>query len=231
MWEGMKAADDLSGLPAFMGAAFFFGMVHALMPGHGKSVLVSYHLGKPTSIVDGFLTGTLLSVTHVGIAVVFVLAGVAVISRSLAAAGRAPAFEVLSAGLIIVIGLFLIYRAVWPPAHVHSRDGRTLAMATGLVPCPLTTFILTYALAHNKLSIGMAAVVAMLGGVIVTIASFAVAAVYARARFMSAMDRTETWRARVGFWAELLGALAVVVLGVLMLREKLPWLSFAGGLR
>ena len=30
------------------GPAFVFGMVHALMPGHGKTVLVSYHLGRPS---------------------------------------------------------------------------------------------------------------------------------------------------------------------------------------
>lgn len=227
MWDGLKAANDAAGLPAFMGAAFVFGMVHALMPGHGKSVLVSFHLGRPSRLVDGLATGVLLSLTHVGIAVIFVLAGVAVISRSLAAAGRAPAFEVVSAALIVLIGLYLIFRVIRPPSHVHARDGRTLAVATGLVPCPLTTFILTYALAHNKLAIGMAAVVAMLGGVIVTIASFAVGAVYARDRFMNLMDLTESWRSRVGFWAELLGAIAVLLLGLLMLRDKLSWLSFA----
>jgi hypothetical protein len=31
-WDGMKAAHDLSSLPAFMGAAFFFSVVHALTP-------------------------------------------------------------------------------------------------------------------------------------------------------------------------------------------------------
>ena len=42
MSDGIRATDDVAGLAALMGAAFFFGMVHALMPGHGKSVLVSY---------------------------------------------------------------------------------------------------------------------------------------------------------------------------------------------
>jgi ABC-type nickel/cobalt efflux system permease component RcnA len=30
-----------------MVAAVLFGAVHAMMPGHGKTVLVSYHLGQP----------------------------------------------------------------------------------------------------------------------------------------------------------------------------------------
>jgi len=35
---------------------FVFGMVHALMPGHGKSVLVSYHLGRPSRLIEGALS-------------------------------------------------------------------------------------------------------------------------------------------------------------------------------
>ena len=69
-----------------------------------------------------------------------------------------------------------------------------LAFVTGLVPCPLTTFILTYALAKGKLAIGLAAVGGMLAGVIVTLVTFAVTAVVARDRFMGLLARTEGWR-------------------------------------
>lgn len=191
MGEGMRTTADVSAAPALMVGALFFGMAHALMPGHGKSVLVSYHLGRLTRILEGIATGTLLSLTHVGIAVVFVLGGIAVISRSLAVPGRAPAFEAFSAALITIIGIYLLFRAIRPPAHMHARDGRTLAVATGLVPCPLTTFILSYALTHNKLGIGLAAVVAMLGVVVVTITGFAMAAIIARQRFVTFLDRSE----------------------------------------
>ena len=84
MAEGMRSTVDLSGLPTLVAAAFLFGIVHAFMPGHGKIVLVSYHVGRPSRLIEGVATGTLLAITHVGMAIVFVLAGVAVISRSLA---------------------------------------------------------------------------------------------------------------------------------------------------
>ena len=219
MWREMKATTDLTSLPAFMAAAFVFGTAHALMPGHGKTVLVSYHLGRASRVVEGVTTGALLALTHVGSAVVFVLAGVAVISRSLASAGRAPAFEMTSAVLITLIGLYLVARTVWPADHAHGRDGHTLAIATGLIPCPLTTFILTYALAHGKLAIGMAAVVTMLLGVITSIVSFAVAAVVARDRFVTLLNRSEAIREKVGFGLELAGGLAVVALGISMISS------------
>lgn len=225
MSDGMRSTAELSGLPALMGAAFLFGIVHALMPGHGKSVLVSYHLGRSGRLIEGVMTGTLLALTHVGMAAVLVMAGVAVISRSLAAGGRAPAFEALSAALITVIGLFLVGKAIWPSAHTHDRNGKTLAVVTGLIPCPLTTFILTYAVANHKLAVGFAAVAAMLGGVIVTLVSFAVAAVAARDQLILALRGTEHLRERIGFWMELGAAMAVLLLGLAMLWDRVGRLS------
>jgi nickel/cobalt exporter len=224
MAEHMRAASDLTGLPTLMAVAFLFGVIHAFMPGHGKTVLVSYHLGRTGRFVDGVITGTLLAMTHVGIAVVFVLAGVAVISRSLAAGGRAPAFETVSAALIALLGLYLLVRTLWPARHRHATDGRMLAVATGLVPCPLTTFILTYALAKGKLAVGLAAVAGMLAGVIVTLVAFAVAAVAARGRFLAVLARTEHLRSTIGWWLELAGAVGVLVLGIAMLGSRLSLL-------
>ena len=222
MAEGMRSTTDVSSFVTLIGAAFLFGIVHAFMPGHGKTVLVSYHLGRPGRPVEGVLTGVLLALTHVGSAIIFVLAGVAVISRSLGAGGRAPAFELASAVMITLIGVLLVGKTLWVADHQHSRDGKTLAIATGLIPCPLTTLILTYALAKQKLAVGLAAVGGMLAGVIVTLVSFAVAAVMARSSFMSLLSRTEHWRAGVGWWLEFAGAVAVLLLGAAMLANRLP---------
>jgi hypothetical protein len=60
---------------------------------------------------------------------------------------------------------------IWPHRH-DVGDGKMLALVTGLVPCPLTTFILTYALARGKPAIGLAAVAGMLAVVIVTLVAF-----------------------------------------------------------
>jgi nickel/cobalt exporter len=189
------------------------------MPGHGKSVLVSYHLARPGRVWDGFVTGTMLALTHVGSAVVFIMVGVAVISRSLAVAGRAPAFETASAILIIATGILLLWRTARPHEHDYTGDGKMLAVVTGLVPCPLATFILTYAIAKHQLAVGFAAVGAMAVGVIATIAGFAVAAVVARARFVALLSRTKSLRLGIGHALELAGACAVIMLGIAMLSR------------
>jgi ABC-type nickel/cobalt efflux system permease component RcnA len=219
MAAGMKSAQDITALPALLASAVLFGALHALMPGHGKSVLVSYHLGRPGRLWDGLVTGIVLALTHVGSAVLLIMAGIAVISRTLAAGGRAPAFQTASAILIVAIGIFLLWRTARPHEHAYAGDGRMLAFVTGLVPCPLTTFILAYAIAKHQLAVGFAAVGAMAIGVIATLAGFAVAAVFVRGRFMHLLARTETLRLRVGRAFELAGTCAVIVLGLVMLSR------------
>lgn len=220
MADGMRSAADTTSLIALVASAFLFGVVHAFMPGHGKSVLVSYHLGRPGKLLEGVATGSFLALTHIGMAVVLVLIGVAVISRSFAAAGRTPAFETASAVLIVLIGVYLVRRCIWPVQHAQARNGKLLAIVTGLVPCPLTTFILTYALASNKLAQGLFAVGGMLAGVTLTIVSFAVAAIAAREWLMGLLTRTERWRQIAGRALEAAGALAVLVLGLVMLAVR-----------
>jgi len=219
--DGMRAAADPAGLALLVAVAFLFGIVHAFMPGHGKSILVSYHLGRPGRLIEGVATGSLLATTHVATAVVLVLAGVAVISRSVAAGGRTPAFDTASAALITLIGAYLVWRSMYPVAHGLRQDGRMLAIVTGLVPCPLTTFILTYALASHKLAQGLLAVGGMLAGVIVTTVSFAIAAILARERLLDMLARTERLRRTLGRGLETLGALAVLALGLAMLAAQL----------
>lgn len=105
------------------------------MPGHGKTVLVSYFLGRPATILTGLTTSIILVFTHVGLAIILVLAGFILIQRTIGGVGRAPAFEIASAVFIVSIGIWLLYNALRQRHHDHGRaNGPVLAFATGLVP-------------------------------------------------------------------------------------------------
>lgn len=199
---------------AAMAAAIVFGVLHALMPGHGKTVLFSYHLGQKGSLLSSIANGAILALTHVGIAVLLVLAGFSVISKAFAAGGRTPQFETASGVLIAAIGAFLLWRAT--PYHAHAQDmrnGRALAFVTGLVPCPLTTFIMSYALARGLLGAGLAVTAAMATGMVVTIAAVAVIATLSRENLLTFFARTEGVRTWLGRILETGGALLVLIFG------------------
>jgi nickel/cobalt transporter (NicO) family protein len=203
-----------------MAAAVLFGAVHAMMPGHGKTVLVSYHLGQPGKLREGIANGAILTLTHVGLALVLVLAGFAVISRAFAQGGRTPQFELASGVMVALIGAFLLWRSTTHDHHMHERDGRTLALVTGMIPCPLTTFIMSYALARGLLAAGLAVTAAMALGMIFTIGGIALAAAFARNRFIGLLARTESWRQRVGTVLEVGGSVMVLAFGLLIVLRS-----------
>jgi ABC-type nickel/cobalt efflux system permease component RcnA len=203
-----------------MSAAVLFGALHALMPGHGKTVLVSYHLGQDARPIDSFANGAILAVTHVGLAILLVLAGFAVISKAFAYSGRTPQFEAASGALVALIGAFLLWRSAANPHHsMTRRNGRTLAFVTGMIPCPLTTFIMSYALARGILGAGLLVTAAMTAGMMAMIGGIALAAALARNRFMAFMTRTERSRERLGQALETGGSLAVLAFGLWMLAR------------
>ena len=126
------AGGQPAAILAAMAAAILFGSVHALMPGHGKMVLASFHLGQPTRLREGVLNGAIFTLTHVGLAVLLVLAGFAVISRAFAYGGRTPQFELASGLLVVLIGAFLLWRSVYS-GHHGTGDGKKLAFVAELV--------------------------------------------------------------------------------------------------
>ncbi len=90
-----------------------------------------------------------------------------------------------------------------------------------MIPCPLTTFIMSYALARGMLAPGLAVTAAMTVGMIATIGGIALAAAFARDRFMGLLDRTEGWRHRVGTVLEVGSSMMVLVFGIWMVFRSL----------
>ncbi|MGA9442239.1 MAG: hypothetical protein WBV18_02265 [Methyloceanibacter sp.] len=228
LYEGIASGfRDVAGgsglaLAAALGAAVLFGVLHAMMPGHGKTVLFSYHLGQKGSLVSSIANGAILALTHVSIAIVLVLAGFAVINRAFAYGGRTPQFELASGVLVVLIGAFLLWRAgrraTQPdPDGETPQKGRVLAFVTGLVPCPLTTFIMSYALARGLLEAGLAVTAAMAAGMVLTISAVAVLATLSRNQLLSFFSRTEGTRRWLGSALEIGGASLVLLFGVALI--------------
>ena len=83
-----------------------------------------------------------------------------------------------------------------------------------MIPCPLTTFVLSYALARGVLASGLFVTAAMAVGMIATIGGTALIAAFARERLVHLLARSESWRHRAGMALEVGGAALVILLGV-----------------
>ena len=181
-------SHDWMTLAAVLPLGVVFGAVHALTPGHGKMVLTSYLLGSGLAAARATLVAVLMAATHISSAVVLALLGAPLVTRTFIGVGRAPSLEMISRGMLVAIGVWLLFRAFWRRPHIHG-EGPAVSLAAGLVPCPLTLFVMIYALARGVPEAGLTFAAAMLIGVASTLALLALAVVFARDRLLSLLAR------------------------------------------
>jgi nickel/cobalt exporter len=182
------ATRDWFALAAVLPAAILFGAIHALTPGHGKSILASYLLGSRLAALRAFLVAAVLALTHVGSAVLLALLAAPLVTRTLGGVGRAPVLEGISRGLLIAIGVWFIVRAIRGRSHVHG-EGLMVGFVAGLVPCPLTLFAMFFALSRGVPEAGILFAAAMMLGVLATLASVVLVTIVMRDRLVGLAAR------------------------------------------
>lgn len=103
--------------------AVLLGALHAFAPGHGKTLMAAYLMGRTGTLRQAALIGVSVTLTHtVGVLVLGVLLSVAVVT----APERVYSWLGLASGLLLVaIGLGLLRRArrsARPQEHDHTHD-------------------------------------------------------------------------------------------------------------
>jgi ABC-type nickel/cobalt efflux system permease component RcnA len=179
---------DWMALAAVLPTGVLFGAVHALTPGHGKSILASYLLGSRLEAMRAIAVAAALALTHVGSAVLLAFVAVSLVTRTLGGVGRAPTLELLSRGLLVAIGVWLIVRALRGREHPHG-EGLAVGVVAGLVPCPLTLFAMFFALSRGVPEAGLVFAFAMMLGILMTLATVALLTVFMRDRLVSITTR------------------------------------------
>jgi nickel/cobalt transporter (NicO) family protein len=187
---GFSKTGDWSSLLAVAPFGIVFGAIHALTPGHGKSILASYLAGSRLNVLKGAGVAGVLSLTHVGMSVALALSAAPLIEKSLVGAGRAPLLEIVSYSILALIGLWFLFRAILNHGHSHGeREGYSVGVVAGLIPCPLTLFVMIAAIALGVTAAGLTFAAAMMLGVAITLGSLAAAVVLLRAQAVGWLGR------------------------------------------
>lgn len=209
---------DWSQLAVFLPMGILFGAIHAATPGHSKTILASYLAGSRLAATRALVVSVILSMTHVSMSVLIALLSLPVVSIAFGEVGRAPALENLSRGLIGLIGLWMIWQALRPPrVHDHATgQGLAVGFTAGLIPCPLTLFVITFAISNGVTEAGIAFAGVMMVGVALTLSFVAVAAVLFRDGLLHIL---ESRPAALSITARLLHGLVGLLLAVVALNE------------
>jgi ABC-type nickel/cobalt efflux system permease component RcnA len=215
----------------FLAFAFMYGIVHAVGPGHGKSVVCAYFISRGGSTYSAAFMSWIITLVHVGSATVAVCLAYMLMKSGMSGFEEFNRhLQTASYGLVALIGLWLLIGALrsfnQKARHECESKGReslkeiaTVAIVTGLVPCPGAAIILVYTLSTGILPTGLLAMVFLATGMAVTTSCFALAAAKAR----NAMDRTGLNRSvRIVYSIlSLLGATVITCFGLLMLSAHL----------
>jgi ABC-type nickel/cobalt efflux system permease component RcnA len=236
---GLKRDGSPGAIALCLAIAFAYGVFHAVGPGHGKAVILSYFLSREARIMRGVWMGSQIAFFHVVSAIVIVLLVHWLLDVTVAQPVDQLQFLKLgSYGAIAAIGVFMLVGAVRrlgiageiaKPDHdhhhacgaAHSGESGFLSFAVGLIPCSGAVLILVYALANGLLVAGILMTLCIAVGMAMTLSVIGIAAVYARARAVGAPEATEARRPRVRMALDLLGPLIVTLFGAILLAATL----------
>ena len=194
--------DGDSVLVLLLLAAFGWGALHALSPGHGKAMVAAYLVGTRGSTRDALLLGATVTVTHT--AGVIALGVVALgLSAWILPEQLYPWLTLLSGALVVGVGVSVLrgrlrglghrhphaphdHHAHGPHDHAHEPAPRpsrrsllALGASAGIIPCPSALVVLLGAVAQHRIGLGLVLIVAFSAGLAATLSALGIAVVHA----------------------------------------------------
>lgn len=219
----------------FLLFSFLYGIFHAIGPGHGKSIAMSYFLSRPGKVIHGFIMGNILTFVHVFSAVAVILAlyfifkvtGIAQFDQ------LSNTFKIISYGLLMIVGCYLAGKALYEAWHwqkieasggPNALDMKSLvltSLVTGLIPCPGAAIILSFSIIMKVMFQGLIAMLFIAIGMGVTTSGIAFITIISRKTILRLFDK----KAKKFMWVytslALSGALLIVTISLLLFLEAM----------
>ena len=235
---------DLSLLVIFgsLGVAFFWGLVHALSPGHGKTIITAYLVGQRGTPRHAAYLGLIVTVTHtIG---VFTLGGVTLLlSEFIVPDDLYPWLNLVSGLLVVGVAAGIIWARLSSGGHRHDhghghehghghahghghshvpeqpgwRGLVAVGVSGGLIPCPSALVVLLAAISLHRIAFGLLLIVAFSAGLALTITCIGLLAVLARGAF-----RRVNLEGRLVRLLPAVSALVILAVGVAMTLRAIP---------
>ncbi|WOD39687.1 nickel/cobalt transporter [Nodosilinea sp. E11] len=190
-------------IAAGLAIAFGFGAVHALSPGHGKTLVGAYLVGSRGTPKAALWLGITTTVTHT--LAVFVLGIATLLASHYIDLDRVyPVLGAVSGLAICLVGLRLLAMRLKESPHEHDHHHAhnhhdhhhhdhhhdqprgqwpsvlAIGISGGLVPCPSALVLLLSAIALHQITYGLALIGGFSLGLASVLTALGLAAVYGR---------------------------------------------------
>jgi nickel/cobalt transporter (NicO) family protein len=208
-------------------AAFGWGALHALSPGHGKAMVAAYLIGTRGTARHAVWLGVTVTITHtIG---VFALGLITLaLSQYVLPEDLYPWLTLVSGLLVVTVGAGVLRSRFRRRHHDHAhhhhehpavtrRSLVAMGAAAGLIPCPSALVVLLGAIAQHEVALGLLLIVAFSVGLAATLTGLGLAVVYAR----RILPRGRLI-GRVAALAPSVSALAILLVGCVLTAQAVP---------
>lgn len=221
-----------------VGITFLYGIIHAAGPGHGKSVIFSYLVGKKEAKLKKTLMLCWFIPFAQGISAMIVIYGIYYLSLgSLVATFQKTSQNayLISYILILGIGLMLlgikikpiVFRSSGSEKKRHGdrygKSGLPLIITLGVTPCPGVMILLTFLLAMRLNELAVVLVASMTTGMAITISAIGVMTAYSKKKLLSVISRNGERLHHFEHILEFAGAGLLVLMGTIFLVSHLKF--------
>lgn len=230
----IKEQRSLKPIILILMLTFIFGMVHALGPGHGKTITFSYFIAERASIRKGILVGSLIGFLHALSALALVLVLYFIVRQVFISQvedfGRI--IKLISYSFITAIGIFLLIKAIVgivKKKESQSEEQRItnvrsiipFAIAVGLTPCTGAVIILLFSISMGILSLGIISTFCMALGMATTISIVGIIAILAKNSLTRIFKASTKISMILQFVLSITGAVLIALLGLLLFTSTL----------
>ena len=208
-------------------AAFGWGALHALSPGHGKAMVAAYLVGTRGTARHAAALGAIVTITHT--AGVFALGLVTLLlSQFLVTDQLYPWLTLVSGLMVVVVGGGVVRSRIRARRHEHhhqhhdevtTRGLLAMGASAGLIPCPSALVVLLGAISQHQVALGMVLILAFSLGLATAMTAIGVVVVYA-GRLTARID----FRGRTATALPVLSGLVIVGAGLLLSAKAVPQL-------
>lgn len=246
--SAMKSGD-WEAIWKFLAICLLYGMLHALGPGHGKSIVVGYFIARRGRWRQGVALGAGITVTHTMSAVILLLILYAIFKATVFTAfetGRigieraSYALIMLTGVLLVVLGIkdFITQRKqakIAAEGGAVARDGAVaesklppiarwreilgVAAVTGIVPCPAVALIVLFCLLNSMVALSLLGALVICIGMTITNVAFGIAAVAFRKGIDKGSAHTRI-ATKIYTVATLAGGVIIFISGLLLFTNQ-----------
>ncbi len=231
---------DLGLFFLLLGLTLVYGLVHAIGPGHGKTIVVSYTLSNPMEVKQGIWLGIFISVIHTLSAVLLVSLLYFFLESTYSHYAQEPKriISLVSYGLIAAMGMFLLIMTIVrdvlrkkkigdnPKHESLSKDHKIKnliipAFIVGLVPCEGAILILVFSISISAYWLGILLTAAMSIGMALTISMTGIITLYSKKGALKLLSSRVGAVNIISIVIKVIGAAAILCFGLLLFLSRL----------